>query len=261
MSKHILFFDSGVGGLSVLEETRRLNPYYCYSYLFDNHCFPYGELSEAALLKRVATLLDAAAARLAPNLVVIACNTASTIVLPVLRRHLSVPVVGVVPAIKPAAKLSANRHIGLLATPGTVKRTYTEALINEFAADCRIEFLGSTRLVELAEMKLAGESLDYRREVTEIVKPWSTLSSLDCVVLGCTHFPLLKEEVTQALGGRVSCVDSGEAIARRVASLLPDASSSAVSPILHAYATKAVDQRLVERGLAKYGFNHIQLFN
>lgn len=259
--KHVLFFDSGVGGLSVLAQVRQHCPQLSYSYLFDNRFFPYGELAEAQLISRVEQLLSRAVEALRPDLVVIACNSASTLALPAVRAKLSIPVVGVVPAIKPAAKLSANRHIGLLATPGTVKRTYTEALISEFAADCQIEFLGSTRLVELAEMKLAGEPLDYCREVSEILEPWATLPTLDCVVLGCTHFPLLKEEVTQALKGRVSCVDSGEAIARRVASLLPDAVSSAISPPLHAYATKAVDQRLVKRGLAKYGFNHIQLFS
>src|SRR5690606_22891926 len=149
-----------------------------------------------------------------PKLAVVACNTASTVALPRLRSQFALPIVGVVPAIKPAARLSANRIIRLLATPGTVARPYTQKLIDQFAADCEVIRVGSSELVEQAERKLRGEPVDLdllRRIMAPIIE-----GGADTVVLGCTHFPLLQQELQLAAGRPLQWVDSGAAIARRV---------------------------------------------
>jgi glutamate racemase len=148
--------------------------------------------------------------------VVIACNTASTIVLPVLRSKLDIPVVGVVPAIKPASIL-ANKAVGLIATPATVTREYTKDLVRSFSKDTHVEMLGSTELVEMAEAKLRGKEVDLER-LAGILSP--LIGKIDVAVLGCTHFPLIKGEIGKVLGNNVTLIDSGEAIARRIKSLL-----------------------------------------
>ena len=123
-SVSILIFDSGVGGLSIFAELQHQLPYASMTYLFDNQFFPYGELADEVLISRVCSLIKKAVADFDIQLVVIACNTASTLVLEPLRCLLSVPVVGVVPAIKPAAMATKNNCIGLLATPGTIARPF-----------------------------------------------------------------------------------------------------------------------------------------
>lgn len=218
---NILIFDSGMGGLSVYREVHRALPAHQYFYLFDNACFPYGELDEARLVNRVLELLTVFVARHHIDIVIIACNTASTYVLPALREQLHIPVVGVVPAIKPAAEYCRSKgleHIGLLATPGTVSRSYTAELVQRFAADMRVSMLGTTELVKMAEDKLAGDIVDSGR-LARILAPWRVQGGPEVLVLGCTHFPLLASELEQCLPD-VQLVDSGEAIARRVASLL-----------------------------------------
>ena len=157
----VLVFDSGVGGLSVYDEIRHLLPDLHYIYAFDNVAFPYGEKSEDFIVERVVEIVTAVQARYPLALAVIACNTASTVSLPSLREKFPFPVVGVVPAIKPAARLTANGIVGLLATRGTVKRPYTRELIDRFANECQIAMLGSAELVEMAEAKYAELKLQY----------------------------------------------------------------------------------------------------
>ncbi|PSJ42839.1 glutamate racemase [Zobellella taiwanensis] len=217
----ILLFDSGVGGLSVYREIHKALPGQHYFYLFDNAFFPYGELSEPQLVARVEQLFADFCARHRVDIAVIACNTASTHVLPALRRLLSIPVVGVVPAIKPAAEHSrryGRGRVGLLATPGTVSRRYTADLIRDFAADLDVSLIGTSDLVRMAEEKVSGKRVDLAR-LAEVLAPWRSANGPDTVVLGCTHFPLLLEELQQLLPG-VTFVDSGAAIARRVGALL-----------------------------------------
>lgn len=224
MPKPILIFDSGMGGLSVLQEIRQQRPDLDYCYLFDNARLPYGELDEPVLIQGCVELVVKAVQRVDAALVVIACNTASTLVLETLRAKLTIPVVGVVPAIKPAAQLSQSKHIGLLATPGTIRRTYTHELIAQFAQDCKVELIGSSELVLMAERKMAGQNVDMSH-FAEILKPLTALN-LDVLVLGCTHFPLLAEELQQTLGGQVTLLDSGSAIAKRVQALLSEANET-----------------------------------
>lgn len=213
---NVLIFDSGVGGLSVYQEIQAKLPQLNYTYLFDNAAYPYGELAQDALLQRVEHLIIPWVEQQLFDIVVIACNTASTLVLPSLREKLSIPVVGVVPAIKPASSL-ANKAIGLIATPATVTRQYTRDLIRNFSSNKSVELLGSTRLVDMAEEKLRGRALNLD-ELATILSPLK--DQIDVAVLGCTHFPLIKEEIQNVLGEAVTLVDSGQAIARRVQSLL-----------------------------------------
>ncbi|MTH46933.1 glutamate racemase [Intestinirhabdus alba] len=256
----VLVFDSGVGGLSVYDEIRQLLPNLHYIYVFDNVAFPYGEKSEAFIVERVVSIVGAVQQRYPLSLAVIACNTASTVSLPALREKFAFPVVGAVPAIKPAARLTANGIVGLLATRGTVKRSYTHELIARFANECQIAMLGSAELVELAEAKLHGDpvSLD---ELRRILRPWLRMPEPpDTVVLGCTHFPLLRDELAQILPGGTRLVDSGAAIARRTAWLLeheaPDARSGDAN-IAYCMAMTPEAEALAPV-LRRYGFESLE---
>jgi glutamate racemase len=220
-------FDSGVGGLSVFDCIAAALPGLGLLYVADNAYFPYGTKEEAALVARARDLLTELNERLHPDLIVIACNTASTVALPALRDALSVPIVGTVPAIKPAAQASASRVIGLLGTPGTVRRQYTQALIDEFAPDCTVLRHGSTELVELAEQKLRGEAIAPAAIAHALAGLFDQPGGerIDTVVLACTHFPLLAKELAASVPRQLRWIDSGTAIARRVASLLGGAAA------------------------------------
>ncbi|MGF1752934.1 glutamate racemase [Vibrio makurazakiensis] len=215
-TKNVLVFDSGVGGLSVYLEIKKQLPHFNYVYTFDNEAYPYGELNPKRLIERVSAIVANFVASHSIDIVVIACNTASTIVLPTLREQHSIPIVGVVPAIKPASML-ANKAVGLIATPATITRQYTHDLIKDFSCDKNVELLGSTRLVDIAEDKLRGEDISTE-ELKQILEP--LIHHIDVAVLGCTHFPLIKEEIQEALGSHVTLIDSGKAIANRVKGLM-----------------------------------------
>jgi len=217
----ILFFDSGVGGLSVLGPTLKLLPNAPIVYAADSAGFPYGTRSEAEIASRVPALLGRLVERFHPRLAVIACNTASTIALDHVRAALDLPVVGTVPAIKPAAEMSKSRVIGVLGTEATVRQPYVDDLSAKFAADCTIIRHGSPELVELAEGKLAGEDVDIAAVRSAALPMFDANNAIDTVVLACTHFPLLEDELRTAFPG-VSYVHGGEGIARRIAYLTRD---------------------------------------
>lgn len=219
-AKQVLIFDSGVGGLSVFQEVISQSTNINCSYLFDNAYFPYGELEDQFLIKRLTELLLSFVKKHPVDLIIIACNSASTVALHSLRSHFSIPVVGVVPAIKPAALLTKNGIIGLLATPATIKRDYTNLLINEFASNIEVLKIGTTALVQLAEDKLQGLPVD-KQQLLQILSPYlSAEEKPDTLVLGCTHFPLLKEDIASCFTDYIELVDSGTAIANRVCQLL-----------------------------------------
>ncbi|SET39554.1 glutamate racemase [Thorsellia anophelis] len=225
----ILIFDSGVGGLSVYQEIEKLLPDLHFIYAFDNEGFPYGEKSEKYIKERVVKIVTAVEQQYPLSLAVIACNTASTVSLPPLREQFSFPIVGVVPAIKPAAKLTSNHIVGILATKATVQREYTHELIERFAADAKIVLLGTSELVEIAEDKLHGKPVELEA-LKRILQPWLLMKEApDTVVLGCTHFPLLTDELLQVLPAGTRLVDSGVAIARRTAWLLENESELKLS--------------------------------
>ncbi|MGO9421246.1 glutamate racemase [Roseiarcus sp.] len=223
-------FDSGLGGLTVLGAIRGLRPDVGIVYVADDAAFPYGRLSEAALVGRVGTVMARIVADWRPDIVVIACSTASTLALPHLRAaHPDLPFVGVVPAIKPAAKASRSGLISVLATRGTVARDYTHALVREHAADCEVTLVGSAALAPIAERIMRGEPANDAEIEREIAPCFVEKDSrrTDHVVLACTHFPLLIETLERLQPWPVAFVDPAPAIARRLDSLLGGAPKTA----------------------------------
>ena len=217
----LLFFDSGVGGLSGLGPTRTLLPDAPIVYAADSAGFPYGKRSEEELAERVPALLVRLAERFDPRLIVIACNTASTIALDHARAALDIPIVGTVPAIKTAAELSRSRVIGVLGTEATVRQPYVDDLAARFAADCTIVRHGSPELVELAEAKLAGFEVNVDSIRAALAPMVEAGPKMDVMVLACTHFPLLAEDIAAAFPA-IAQVDGAAGIARRIAFLTRD---------------------------------------
>jgi glutamate racemase len=258
-SAPLLFFDSGVGGLSVLEPTLRLLPNAPVVYVADNAGYPYGSRSEAEIASRVPALLGRLVERFRPRLAVIACNTASTIALDHVRSALDLPVVGTVPAIKPAAEASKSRVIGVLGTEATVRQRYVDNLVAEFAADCTIVRHGAPELVELAEAKLAGQpvAVEQVRAATQPMFDAPGGERIDVGVLACTHFPLLEDELAQAFPG-VRWIDGGEGIARRIAYLTRDHAWPAEPSEGVIIYTAADGHRPLMGALARFGIGEVQ---
>ncbi|KHK92014.1 glutamate racemase [Novosphingobium malaysiense] len=217
----MLLFDSGVGGLTVLDEVRKLLPDAPIIYASDNAGLPYGSKTEAQVAARVSGLLGRMTERYHPRLVCIACNTASTIALGMVREVLEVPIVGTVPAIKPAAAMTKTGVIGLLGTEATIRQAYVDRLEHEFAADKLLLRYGAPSLVEAAEAKLRGEPFDCAAitEAAEALRAMPGGDRIDTVVLACTHFPLLHEELSRAFGPEVTFVHGAQGIARQIARL------------------------------------------
>ena len=257
-SAPILFFDSGVGGLSVLEPTRALLPNAPIIYAADSAGFPYGKRTEADIASRVPALLGRLVERFRPRLAVIACNTASTIALDHVRSALDLPVVGTVPAIKPAAEVSKSRAIGILGTEATVRQPYVDDLAASFAADCTLVRHGSPELVELAEAKLSGEEIgvDDVRAAAQPMFDAPDGDRIDTVVLACTHFPLLEEELRVAFPD-VTYVDGGRGIARRIAHLTRGQPWPAAAPEGTLVFTSVPARRPLDSVLAKLGLGQI----
>ncbi len=237
----IAVFDSGVGGLSIYQEMQRLLPPAHGIYCSDNAFFPYGTKADDVVTQRVVAVAKAMVAKYQPDIYVVACNTASTVALEALRRAIAIPVVGVVPAIKPAASSSKSKIIGLLATPATVRRPYTDQLIKQFASGVRVERVGSARLVAIAEESLRGALID-EREILREIKPLFVRDGdlqTDTIVLGCTHFPLLAKSFAKVAPWPVCWLDSGAAVAAHIKSLLPDYDPSGEAPDGAAVFTQA----------------------
>jgi len=226
---HILIFDSGAGGLSVAAEIIRKfasaqAPIGKLSYFADNEFFPYGTKEDKELVERIVSQVNQAYRNLTPDIVVLACNTASTLALDRLRQTIPCPIVGVVPAIKPAAMITRTGVIGVLATPATVDRPYTQTLIQDFAPHQQVLLHGSDRLVAMAEESLTQETIDLNALEQELGNLFCQTNGdqIDTVVLACTHFPLLKpqmREIRHGIPQTIHWIDSGEAIARRVLNL------------------------------------------
>lgn len=221
----ILVFDSGLGGLTVLREIVKAKPGARYVFVADDAFFPYGHHGEAQLIARVVPLIGDLIAAHAPDLIVIACNTASTLVMSHLRAAYIVPFVGTVPAIKPACASSKSKRVSVLGTRGTVKREYTQALIRDFAQGCQVTLVGSANLASLAEAGLNGGDVSDREISSEIAPCFvedrgDEPARTDTVVLACTHFPLLMDRLVALAPWPVDWIDPAPAIARRVANLL-----------------------------------------
>lgn len=251
---HVLIFDSGLGGTTVLQELQKSLNHCSYSYALDNAAFPYGEQTDGFLLRRSTQLFQQLIHQDKPDIVVIACNTASTLFLDSLRQQFpNVDFIGVVPAIKPAAQLSANKTIALLATPATIVRPYIDDLHQQFAKDCQLIRLAHKDLAVLAEEKIRfnrSVQAAITAIVNELQQQYKT-DDIDTIVLGCTHYPVILNELQNAWGKRVHWIDSGQAIARRARQLIERLTSNQQrnSKI---YLTAHKDQTCIAHCLDKY---------
>jgi glutamate racemase len=255
----LLFFDSGVGGLSVLEPTRALLPAAPIVYVADSAGYPYGTKSEEEIASRVPPLLSKLVERFQPRLVVIACNTACTIALDHVRAELDIPVVGTVPAIKPAAEITKTKAIGVLGTEATIRQPYVDDLTRRFASECTVIRHGSPELVAIAEAKLAGEaiSVDEVRAAAAPLFAGPDGERIDTVVLACTHFPLLREELGKAFPGR-QWVDGGVGIARRIQHLTREQPWPSDYPGGTAVFTGGLPGQSLLNALGRYGLKWVQ---
>lgn len=257
----LLLFDSGVGGLSVLAEVRAALPNAPIVYVADNGGFPYGTKTEAEISARVPALLGRLAERYRPRLITIACNTASTIALAGVRAALDLPIVGTVPAIKPAAEQSQTRVIGVLGTNATVRQPYVDDLSARFASDCLVLRHGSADLVELAEASLRGEPTPDTAyaDVMAGLLDQEGGDRMDTIVLACTHFPLVAERLAAVAPRPLTFVDGAKGIARRVAYLArgqewPDAPLAGVA----VFTAPIEVENGLKASLARFGLTKIE---
>ncbi len=257
----ILLFDSGVGGLSVLGELRKLLSQAPVIFAADNAGLPYGTKSEAEIAARVAGLLGRITERFRPRLACIACNTASTIALGMVRDVLAIPVVGTVPAIKPAAELTRTGTIGLLGTAATIRQGYVDRLEAEFAHDKRLLRHAAPELVGAAEAKLRGQSVDpaiFARAAAGLRDQPGGMA-IDTVVLACTHFPLVADELSNAFGPDVRLVDGAAGIARRIAHLTKGQLFQRKLPDLALFTRDEESLAALSPALADYGLNRQEI--
>lgn len=251
----ILVFDSGLGGLTVFREIAAARPDANLVYAADDAFFPYGRRGEAELIARVVPLMGELIARTTADLVVIACSTASTIVLPHLREHYAVPFVGVVPAIKPACASSRTKCVSVLGTQATVKREYTMDLIREFAQGCDVTLVGSARLAPLAEAALRGEPVEDAAIAAELEPCFVDHGTrrTDTVVLACTHFPLMLERLARLAPWPVTWIDPAPAIARRVVDLIGPLQAGVRGAPAEAHFTSGRVSPAMAKALAGFG--------
>lgn len=255
MTGHALVFNSGMGGLTIARALREAAPALAIDYAADTGFFPYGDKSDDELRARLPLVARALFERVRPDVFVIACNTASTLAIEDVRAALPCPVIGTVPAIKPAAAISKTGVIGLLATPGTIRRAYTDELIRTFASDIQVIKQGSTDLVRLAEASARGETPDPAafRAVQAPIFEAEGGGKIDIIVLACTHFPLVRKELIESAPRQVTYIDSGEAIARQTLRKLEGASSNAKGG--RAFITSAAaEQEGLRQVFSRFGF-------
>lgn len=261
-NRPILLFDSGVGGLTVLAAMRELLPDVPVIYAADMAGLPYGNKSEAQIAARVAGLLGRMCERYDPSLACIACNTASTIALGMVRDVLEIPIVGTVPAIKPAAAITQSGVIGLLGTEATIRQAYVDNLEAEFAADKHLLRHAAPGLVEAAETKLRGQKVDQGAiaDAANALRIMKDGEKIDTVVLACTHFPLLADELAQAFGPDVQFVDGSAGIARRIHYLTQDKDFPGEPANLAVTTDELMVLEALAPALAKYGIERMEKF-
>ncbi len=254
----ILVFDSGLGGLTVFRELIKARPDARYVYLADDARFPYGDLAEDVLVPRVLEVVGEALAAHQPDLVVIACNTASTLALAPLRAHFTVPFIGTVPAIKPACAQSRSRRVSVLGTQATVSREYTRALIREFAHGCEVTLVGSPRLAGYAESELQGMPVADAALAAELASCFVTSKGArtDTVVLACTHYPLLLARLRTLAPWPVAWIDPAPGIARRLVDLLgPPPEEKLAAPARLLFTSGRTPSATLAQALAGFGFS------
>ncbi|WP_325051119.1 glutamate racemase [Aurantiacibacter spongiae] len=255
-------FDSGLGGLTVLHALREILPEAPVIYAADTAGLPYGEKTEAEIAARVAGLLGRMSERYAPRLVCIACNTASTIALGMVRDVLEIPIVGTVPAIKPAAAMTETGVIGLLGTAATIRQKYVNDLEAQFAADRKLIRFPAPELVHAAEAKMRGEKVDLAviGDAIAGLRDRQFGDVIDTVVLACTHFPLLRDELQQVFGDHVRLVDGANGIARRIAHLTRGQPFSRSRADRAVFTAQPDSRPCFAKTMARYGLDELALF-
>src|SRR5262252_9737499 len=257
----LLVFDSGLGGLTVFREVTKVRPDANYIYVVDDAFFPYGRHSEAQLVGRIVPLMEELFAAHAPHLVVIACNTASTLVLPHLRAHLDVSFVGTVPAIKPACAASQSRLVSVLGTEATVQREYTRALIRDFGQGCDVTLVGSAHLAEMAEAALRDATIGDDAIAQEIAPCFVSSDGrrTDTVVLACTHYPLLLDRFVRLAPWVVDWIDPAPAIARRVVDLIGPPRTASHGAAHAIFTSGLVPPAALVAALARFGIGKVAM--
>jgi glutamate racemase len=256
----ILVFDSGLGGLTVHREVAAARPDARIIYAADDAAFPYGRLEQGALIARVVAVIGKLIETYRPDLIVVACNTASTLVLPELRARFPLPFIGTVPAIKPACAASVTKRVSVLGTEGTVNREYTRALIREFGNGADVTLVGSARLATYAEAELRGEPAADAAIAAEIAPCFVDVDSsrTDTVVLACTHYPLLLHRFTQLQPWPVTFIDPAPAIARRVVDLLGPAGQEAPTPARIVFSSGLAPSPALRAALFSFGIKEFE---
>jgi glutamate racemase len=251
----LLIFDSGIGGLSVLAAIQAALPNAEIVYAADYAGLPYGIKSEAEIAARVPALLGRLVERYRPRLVAIACNTACTIALSHVRAALNVPVVGTVPAVKPASALTKTGVIGLLGTQATIRQPYVDSLEAEFANGMTLLRYAAPELVHAAEAKLRGQAVDdsiFMRAIEGLTRQ-SGGENMDTIILGCTHFPLVQQELAKFAGAGTQFTDGAAGIARRIV-FLTKSQAWPVAPSSGLFVTtgQLADMETAKSALSQY---------
>lgn len=259
----IAFYDSGIGGLPYLCWARDRLPGERFVYVADDAHFPYGEKSPEELRPIVVATVGRMLSRLQPKLVVVACNTATVVALAALRSSYSVPFVGVVPAVKPAAERSNGRKFALLATTRTVGDAYSERLIREYASDCTVVRVAGQPLVSFIEEEYLDASPDRLREAMDSAVAPLAGEQVDSLILGCTHFTFLDREFRERLGDGVEVIDSREGVGKQVMRLLrrqgieaSPRAGAAVPPDARLFHTGAGGERYT-RYASRFGLEYV----
>ncbi len=256
----LLVFDSGIGGLGVVAELRRLEPGLAIDYLADNAGFPYGDKPDGQLTRRIVTLIGTAIERLDPQAIVIACNTASTVALDALRRQFPRPFIGCVPPIKPAAAASRSRVIGVLATAATVQRPYLERLIQSYAAGCTVHRYGTPVLAAMAEAKFRGVPADLHILKAAIAPLFAADAHkhIDAMALGCTHYTFLLQELL-TLYPHIQWFDPAGPVARQTLAVIKTLPPFPPQQDVALTTAPLPDYTIMAARYANYGFKALRL--
>jgi glutamate racemase len=248
----LLVLDSGLGGLSVTTALRDALPGIPLLYVADTAAFPYGKRPASAILAHVSEVLESVLAAHSVALIVVACNTLSTLALSDLRARFPLPFVGTVPAIKLAAQ--THPRFTLLATQNTAGSAYSTDLITRFAAGNVVDRVGAAHLAEMAEAFLLGAPLDEKRLAQEFAPCFhdDAQGKTSAIVLGCTHYPFLLAQFTALAPWPVVYIDPAPAIARQAATLWHAGADAAVPH--RAYVTNASDVARYAPVFHRFGF-------
>lgn len=225
--EYILFIDSGLGGMSVMDALIKKGSEYPIAFYADAKHFPYGEKNVHEIAVFLEGIYKFAISQFSVKMIVIACNTASISAIDKLRSIVDVPVVGTVPAIKTAAELTKNGNIGVIATKTSVKQNYLSELAEKFASDLNVYICGTEHLATAVEKEVAGEELQnlFKEDLAFFAD-----KDIDTLVLGCTHYTFLKDDLNDFFNGEVQIIDSCDGVSRRILSLLTSGNFSEHSP-------------------------------